>query len=365
MKDTISTVLCCIMFLHIQAQNHSDNLQKVNAEWKTFPATERTKATQLSKNKTNLQLGADDELILQTTHDDQLGFRHYRYRQHYKGIPVEGAIYLMHEKDNKVEIANGNLVRQLDINTRPTIDEATALQAALQHVNATQYAWQDPGHERFIKQSQNNPDATFYPSGKLIIVKPANSQEQSEYKLTYKFNIYTLKPLSGKDIYINAHDGSFVNSIENIHTCTDVPASGTSNYSGDIDFTACQDGGTHILKNNIGGGRQIFNANNDNSLLKIPFTDNDTSFDDDPTANEVHWATEKTYQYFLDTFDRNSLDSSGMPIHSWVHYGNNYNNAFWNPSLSVVCYGDGDNIKFTSLTAPDIVAHEMTVRRIE
>jgi len=71
MKDAISTVLCCIMFFHIQAQHHLNNFPKANIEWKTFPTTERTKATHLAQNKTTLQLGADDELILQTTHDDQ------------------------------------------------------------------------------------------------------------------------------------------------------------------------------------------------------------------------------------------------------------------------------------------------------
>jgi len=224
------------------------------------------------------------------------------------------------------------------------------------NVNATQYAWQNPSYERFLKQRKNDPDATFYPTGKLVVRKSTNVQEQSEYKLTYKFNIYTLNPLSGKDIYINAHDGSFVVGIENIHTCTDVSATGTSNYSDDIDFAACQNGGTYTLKNNLGGGMQVFNANNDNSLPQVPFTDSDTFFDDDLAANEVHWATEKTYQYFIETFDRNSLDGNGMPIDSWVHCGGN--NAFWHPIEHFLCYGDGDNVSFTSFTSPDAVAHE-------
>jgi len=76
-----------------------------------------------------------------------------------------------------------------------------------------------------------------------------------------------------------------------------------------------------------------------------------------PEAVDVHWATEKTYEYLLNTHGRNSLDDNGMVLHSWVHYSTNYNNAFWNGSW--MTYGDGDQADFNAFTSPDIVAHEM------
>lgn len=37
-----------------------------------------------------------------------------------------------------------------------------------------------------------------------------------------------------------------------------------------------------------------------------------------------------TYNFYEDIFDRNSVDSRGMRLDSTVHYGEDYNNAFWN-----------------------------------
>jgi len=73
---------------------------------------------------------------------------------------------------------------------------------------------------------------------------------------------------------------------------------------------------------------------------------------------DVHWATEQTYNYFSNTHSRNSLDDDGMLLKSWVHHGDDFNNAFWTGWC--MGYGDGDGINYNSWTTPDIVAHEMT-----
>lgn len=63
---------------------------------------------------------------------------------------------------------------------------------------------------------------------------------------------------------------------------------------------------------------------------------------------------------FLDQiFGRNSLDGQGMDLISSVHYGQKYNNAFWNGQQ--MTYGDGDNNIFIDFTrGDDVIAHELT-----
>ncbi len=358
MKFVIQTLVCVLLFGQLHAQ--SDPLTKDKAKstnWLTLKAADQAPASDLATNKAALYLDTDDELTLFSTQDDALGYRHYRYQQTYKGIPVEGAIYLMHEKNNRVQHANGKLVHDLDLSTSPALSEVSALQAALTHINATLYAWNDPTHEQSLKQVKNRTDATFYPSGELVILDPDFQQKAANHRLAYKFDIYAVEPLTRQVVYVDAMNGTVLKTLEKIHDCTDTPASGTTNYSGNRSHTACQAGGTYTLKNNIGGGMQVFNANNTNGNPQIPFTDPDVFFESDPTANEVHWATEKTYEYFLNTHGRNSLDDNGMALYSWVHFGIDYNNAFWNGSW--MTYGDGDNNTFSALTAPDVVAHEM------
>jgi len=131
MKTFIRTIVCCLIFTQLQAQptfKSTDFPKKENTEWLSFKPTDRISANELKNNKVKLKLDTHDELMLLNIQEDELGFRHYRYQQTYKNIPIEGAIYLMHEKNNHVKNANGKLVQQLNLTTRPAISEATALQ---------------------------------------------------------------------------------------------------------------------------------------------------------------------------------------------------------------------------------------------
>lgn len=66
-----------------------------------------------------------------------------------------------------------------------------------------------------------------------------------------------------------------------------------------------------------------------------------------------------TFAFYQAAYARNSIDGAGMPMISTVHYGEAYDNAFWNGSQMV--YGDGDGILFTSFTRPlDVTGHELT-----
>ena len=66
-----------------------------------------------------------------------------------------------------------------------------------------------------------------------------------------------------------------------------------------------------------------------------------------------------TYTFYWDAFKRNSIDDHGLPLIGSVHYGRNYDNAFWNGQQMV--FGDGDGQIFQRFTiAIDIIGHELT-----
>lgn len=63
--------------------------------------------------------------------------------------------------------------------------------------------------------------------------------------------------------------------------------------------------------------------------------------------------------YFIRQFDYHSMNGNGMDIISNVHYGKDYNNAFWDGDE--MTYGDGDNLYFKSFaSAIDVIGHELT-----
>ena len=91
----------------------------------------------------------------------------------------------------------------------------------------------------------------------------------------------------------------------------------------------------------------------------VDFTDGDNFWNNtsnlDNYATDAHWGAEMTYDYFFSMFNRNSIDGNGFALVSYVHYGNNYSNAFWDGQR--MTYGDGNNNPFTAL---DITGHEIT-----
>ena len=78
----------------------------------------------------------------------------------------------------------------------------------------------------------------------------------------------------------------------------------------------------------------------------------------DETANKAYDTSGFVRDYFMETFDLNSVDGNGLEIISNIHYGTQYNNAFWDGDE--MTYGDGDGEEFTNFaSAIDVVAHEL------
>lgn len=85
----------------------------------------------------------------------------------------------------------------------------------------------------------------------------------------------------------------------------------------------------------------------------------------DPAVDEAYDGSGHTYDLYQEVFGRNSIDDRGMPLDSSVHYGQGYDNAFWNGQQMV--YGDGDEDMpedlrlFNRFTiALEIIGHELT-----
>lgn len=82
-----------------------------------------------------------------------------------------------------------------------------------------------------------------------------------------------------------------------------------------------------------------------------------------PTTNlavkEAFEGLGKTYDFYKSVFNRNSVDGKGLRLVATVHFGKNFNNAFWNGQEMI--FGDGDGKLFTSFTgAVDVIGHELT-----
>lgn len=79
----------------------------------------------------------------------------------------------------------------------------------------------------------------------------------------------------------------------------------------------------------------------------------------DQAVNEAYDGLGHTYTLFEEVFERSSIDGRGMPLFATVHYGQEYDNAFWNGTRMV--FGDGDGEVFKRFTVSlSIIGHELT-----
>ena len=79
----------------------------------------------------------------------------------------------------------------------------------------------------------------------------------------------------------------------------------------------------------------------------------------DTAANEAYDGAGFTYDLYWKEYRRNSIDGRGMRIDSSVHYGRDFDNAFWDGRQMV--YGDGDGMIFERFTRSlDVIGHELT-----
>jgi len=96
------------------------------------------------------------------------------------------------------------------------ITEEKALDLALDSLKANLYMWQSSDEEQNIKEIKSDPNATWYPKASLIYVPSQLDFSQSDFKLTYKFNIHAITPRKAENIYIDVQTGSSCSSRKSI-----------------------------------------------------------------------------------------------------------------------------------------------------
>jgi Zn-dependent metalloprotease len=105
--------------------------------------------------------------------------------------------------------------------------------------------------------------------------------------------------------------------------------------------------------------REVYDCQNGTSLPGQLVRKESDPATGDIQADEAFNGSGATYNLYFNEYSRDSIDGEGLKIISSVHYGKNYNNAFWNGEQMV--YGDGDGIIFNPLTGDlSVIGHELT-----
>ncbi|MEO7487106.1 MAG: M4 family metallopeptidase [Ferruginibacter sp.] len=297
---------------------------------------------------------------------DASGGAHIRYQQTINGIPVEHAIYVVHTDNKKVLAENGKWIKDIPASLpAASLQESSALTYALQFVNAHSYKWQDNGEEAFLKREKKDVAASFYPKGQLVYYSGEEEVVPAALRPAYKFDIYASDPVSRQLVFVDAVNGKVLGKRELLHT-TNATGSAITGYSLTQPITTDYTGSTYRLRETgRGAGIETYNLQKKtNYNSAVDFTDADNMWNNvnsnlDQYATDAHWGAEKTYDYYLSKYGRNSIDDKGFAIKSYVHYSRNYFNAYWDGSR--MTYGDGSSTdNHLPLTALDVCGHEIS-----
>ena len=86
-----------------------------------------------------------------------------------------------------------------------------------------------------------------------------------------------------------------------------------------------------------------------------------TLSDSATVAADAHYGVSKTWDYYKNVHGRNGIANDGVGALSRVHYGRNYDNAFWSDDCFCMTFGDGNNgVHGNPFVALDVAGHEMS-----
>ena len=194
-----------------------------------------------------LLITPNDTFSLLKKEQDEIGFTHYRFQQQYKGIPLDGVQFLLHEKNGKLTSANGSFYSGLNINTTASISKQEAIQKAIQFVGAEKYLWNNPKEEEFLKTIKKDINATYYPKAELVIAPVNGIYAKENFRLCYRVNIFSEIPYDNVDVYIDALTGETINKIGKI-AHADVTGTANTLYSGTKNISMKNNSGTYTLE---------------------------------------------------------------------------------------------------------------------
>jgi Zn-dependent metalloprotease len=105
--------------------------------------------------------------------------------------------------------------------------------------------------------------------------------------------------------------------------------------------------------------RTIYDAKSSQNLPGTSVRNEGDPQSEDPAVNEAYDGLGDTYDFYAAAYHRNSIDDRGLPLDATVHFGDHYDNAFWNGQQMV--FGDGDEEIFNRFTiSVDVIGHELT-----
>ncbi|MFC8430166.1 M4 family metallopeptidase [Streptomyces sp. NPDC057253] len=289
---------------------------------------------------------------------DPDGTQHVRYDRTYRQLPVLGGDFVVHLAPDGAYRSSSRATRNA-ISLSSVTPALSAPKAADLAANALKAANLGETLKKLTAKPQLVVDA-LHGAPKLAWQTDAAAQD-------------SLGNPVARTVLTDARTGAQIDAWDSIEQAA---GDGKSLYGGTVALNTTQSGSTYQLKDPTRGNTYTGDAANKTDLCFLTicisrapatlFTDADNHWGTGATSDrataavDAQYGTDVTWDYYKNVHGRNGIGGDGKGSYNRVHYGNNYNNAFWDDSCFCMTYGDGDGTQLGPLVSLDVAGHEMS-----
>jgi Zn-dependent metalloprotease len=313
----------------------------------------------LAERAGSLGLGPGQRTEVRDVVIDEDGTQHVRYDRTYRRLPVLGGDFVLHLAPDGgyrgADRATTAPVALPDVTPALSAPEAAGLAA-----NALRALHLDQPLRRLTAQPELVVDARHGTPRLAWRTEAAALDGQGN-------------PVA-RTVLTDARTGARIDAWDTLESAS---GDGRSLYGGTVPLRTTPTGSGYALKDPTRGGTHTGDAANQSDLCLLGtlcvtrapstvLTDPDNHWGDGTTADrasaavDAQYGTDVTWDYLKDVHGREGIAGDGKGAYSRVHYGNRYNNAFWDDSCFCMTYGDGDGTTFGPLVSLDVAGHEMS-----
>jgi thermolysin len=290
---------------------------------------------------------AQTELSVAKSEVDELAMTHVRFQQVHRGIPVVGAELAAHyDHAGRIVSIDANYISGIDVEVEPQI-------AA--HVG------QSVARADVIASTKIADESTLsITDGKLVVYAFDHAPT-----LAYE---YTVRAVFGDEpaiwvTTVDAKTGEIIDRYNNLQT---IEATGVGVLGDSKKFQVSQAGTSYAMNDTSRGvtittytaaEQQVGPGQGATQVTSTTLTSWDTGTGAG-AAVDAHVYAGVVFDYYKKVHGRSGIDGAGGAMLSTAHFGQAYDNAFWDGTG--MSYGDGGQL-FKPLSAGlDVVGHEFT-----
>ena len=289
---------------------------------------------------------------------DDDGTRHVRYDRTYHRLPVLGGDFVLHLNPDGTYSGTSRATKSA-LSLASVTPKVTAPKAADLAANLLRAAHLGETLKRLTAKPRLVVDA-LHGAPKLAWQTDAVAHDEIGNPV-------------GRTVLTDATTGARIDAWDSMESAS---GDGKSLYGGTVPLETTASGSSYQLKDATRGGTYTGDAENktDKCLLTICltrapatlFTDADNQWgtgaaaDRSTVAVDAQYGTDVTWDYYKKVHGRDGIAGDGKGSFNRVHYGKDYNNAFWYDNCFCMTYGDGDGKLMGPLVSLDVAGHEMS-----